>query len=134
MAYRLAEARFTAARRTRVGREADLARLGRDLVDVVPGLSFDVIEADRKLATWVRWIRFVATDPVITAQAQLRWLVLGRRDRPPDTPPAPMIGTDARVRELNLCRHYFDLVAADAKTIEVGEWPAHSLRVPSRRR
>ncbi|SFG57606.1 hypothetical protein SAMN02787118_12334 [Streptomyces mirabilis] len=45
-----------------------------------------------------------------------------------------MIGTDARVRELNLCRHYFDLVAAGAKTIEVGEWPARSLRVPSRRR
>ncbi|MEU2771396.1 hypothetical protein ABZ646_00350 [Streptomyces sp. NPDC007162] len=35
-------------------------RLGRDLVDVVPGVSFEVIEAGRKLVTWLWWVRFVA--------------------------------------------------------------------------
>lgn len=44
----------------RVGRAAGLARLGLGLVDVVPGVSFDVIDANRKLDTWLRWVRFVA--------------------------------------------------------------------------
>jgi hypothetical protein len=42
----------------RVGRTGGLARLGRGLVDTVPGVSFDVIEGDRKLDTSLRWVRF----------------------------------------------------------------------------
>lgn len=60
VAYRLAGARATATRRARVGREAPLARLGRDLVDVVPGVSFDLIEVGRKPDTWLRRVRFAA--------------------------------------------------------------------------
>ncbi|MGN9760131.1 hypothetical protein [Streptomyces sp. SD31] len=54
MAYRLAGAPVTAARRTRVGRPAGLARLGRGPVDAVPRVSFDMIDADRKLDAWLR--------------------------------------------------------------------------------